>query len=108
MRKLAAALVVAGLLVALVATLAFAGTRRVGVQDNLFTKTSVTIKKGSAVKWVWENTSNSHNVTGIRGTHIHSATKSSGSFSHTFRRRGTYKFICTVHPSQMRMTVRVL
>ncbi len=107
MRKLAAALVVAGLLAAIAATLAFAGTRQVGVRDNLYTRTSLTIRKGSTVKWVWQSTSNDHNVTGI-GNRIHSATKSSGSFSHTFRTRGSFRFRCTIHPTLMRMTVRVL
>ena len=36
-----------------------------------------------------------------------SSTKRSGSYSHVFRRRGTYKILCTVHAPEMHMTITV-
>lgn len=90
---------------------------KVTVNDFYFAPTSVTINKGGAVKWAWssyntyphdvhlkqgpKNLKNksrfSTTTTAVTGAH----------FQRTFEVPGTYKFICTVHPSEMRMTVTV-
>jgi plastocyanin len=115
-------------LAACVAALALAGTAaatakappqpaRVTVNDFFFAPTAVTIRKGGSVKWVWssENT-NPHTVhlrsgpKGLKNRGSYSTRTSAVSearFRKTFETPGTYRFICTIHPSLMRMTVVV-
>lgn len=112
-----------GLLATLVVGLAAAGagaapqTARVTVNDYFFDPTAVTIGKGGSVKWVWSAANvASHDV------HLKSGPKklenrrsySTGTsavtearFRKSFERAGTYKYICTIHPTKMRMTVVV-
>jgi plastocyanin len=105
MRKLLATLAAATVLAGLGAGYAFAGTKSVAVADNYFSTSSVSIHKGSRVTWRWSRTDNRHNVSS-KG-HFHSKTSTSGKFTATFTKAGTYTVICTLHPTQMRMKVRV-
>jgi plastocyanin len=77
----------------------------------------VTIKKGGKVKWVWSplNT-NPHDVhlkqgpkkLKKKGSYSTKTTAVTGaSFVKAFPQPGTYKFICTIHPTEMKMTVVV-
>lgn len=110
MRKLLVLLAVGALLGTLAVT-AFGATRTVKIGDNWFVRASgshsAVIAKGSTVKWVWTGR-RPHNVTktGGPGRGFHSTTKSSGSYRHTFRRRGLYTIVCTIHPG-MEMKLRV-
>ena len=108
MRRLLVALALASILAAVGATFAFARATSVSLRDNFFSRGTVRIRHGSAVHWTWSKTRNVHNVTGTTtGARVHSKTGHSGSLTFTFTRRGTYTFICTRHPTQMRMTVKV-
>jgi plastocyanin len=89
----------------------------VSVADFYFGPNNVTIKKGGSVKWNWAPTNvEPHDV------HLKSAPKglkNKGSYStkttavtnahfqKTFETPGTYKFICTIHPTLMKLTVTV-
>lgn len=106
-RKLIVILALAAVAAGIFAALAFAGTKSVGMGDNFFFNGSVTIKKGSSVHWHWSNTENLHNVVSKKGVKFHSKTGHSGSFTYTFRKKGTFHILCTKHPSVMRMTVKV-
>jgi plastocyanin len=83
--------------------------KRVAVRDNFFEPRSVNIHKGDRVTWVWRG-ENPHNVTfvkvpkgaGKRGAE----TRATGRWSRTFRKRGLYKYICTIHAG-MRGTIDV-
>lgn len=90
---------------------------KVTVNDFYFAPSAVTIRKGRAVKWIWSSyNAYPHDVHLKQGP---KALKNKGrfsttttavtnaSFQRTFEVPGTYKFICTVHPSEMRMTVTV-
>ena len=82
-------------------------TKRVTVGDDFFRQRSVTIDSGDTVRWRWVGR-NSHNVTVRRGPRkFNSGTKSSGSYSKRLRRRGTYRYLCTVHAPSMRGKVVV-
>jgi plastocyanin len=37
-----------------------------------------------------------------------SKTKSSGTFTKKFKKKGTYKLLCTIHAPDMRMTLKVV
>jgi plastocyanin len=104
LRRSLAAVSAAALL--LVPATAFAATR-VRVKDDRFSARSLTISKGATVRWVWKGHSR-HNVTEVSGPgYFRSATKRSGTFSHRFTKRGTYRLLCTVHAPKMKMTVTV-
>jgi plastocyanin len=89
----------------ILAAQAFAATKKVTVKDNFFSTSKVTVHKGDKVTWRWSGTSNPHNITS-KG-HFHSSTKTSGTYSKRFTKKGTFSVICTIHPSQMRMKVVV-
>jgi plastocyanin len=89
----------------------------VTVNDFYFGPAAVTVNKGGTVKWLWsELNSYPHDVhlkQGPKGL----AKKSSYStkttavteaeFKKKFETPGTYKFICTIHPTEMKLTVTV-
>lgn len=89
----------------------------VSVADFYFGPTAVTIHKGGTVKWVWAPTNvESHDVhlkkgpKGLKQKGSYS-TKTSAVTNATFKKSfptpGTYRFICTLHPSKMKLTVTV-
>lgn len=86
---------------------AFAATSTVAVKDDKFDPKSVSIGKGSTVRWNWKGKA-PHDVTVTSGpAKFHSKTQKKGSFSHKFAKTGTYKIICTIHAPGMKMTVKV-
>src|SRR4051794_40145273 len=99
MRK-SLALILALALVGVLAASALAAGRTISVGDNFFVKRAshtATVKKGTRVtfKWVGHQT---HNVRVTKGpVKFKSSFKSSGTFSRTMKKRGTYKLICDVH-----------
>jgi plastocyanin len=111
-------LAVAALVPAAAAVSAAAGGAKpvkVTVADDYYGPTKVTIKKGKSVKWVWNayNT-DSHNVTlnsgpkGVNRGKFKSPTGTIGlHFQKQFTKPGTYKFLCTLHRTVMKMTVVV-
>jgi plastocyanin len=106
MRKLLVILAVVSMTITgILAAQAFGATKKISVKDNFFSTSKVTVRKGDKVTWRWSGTSNPHNITS-KG-HFHSSTKTSGSYSKTFKTKGTFSVICTIHPSQMRMKVVV-
>jgi len=103
--------------VAAVAAPAAAGAKTpvVKVGDDFFTPTDVSVKVDDKVnfKWLGEN-SNPHNVTLTKGPKkvkkkdFKSATGSIGvRFKPKFEKKGSYDFICTIHPTVMKMKVTV-
>ncbi len=84
-------------------------TSAVTVTDSLFIKDRLTVKKGTTVKWKWENAFQDHNVTVTSGpVKFHSRTQKSGSFSKLLSKPGTYKIVCTIHAAiGMKMTITV-
>jgi plastocyanin len=106
MKKLVAggvAVVAAGAL----AVPALAATKTVQVKDNKFVAKSITVKKGTTVKWVWKGKA-PHDVSVTKGpAKFKSSVKTSGSFSKKLTKAGTYTIICTIHQPDMRMTIKV-
>ena len=106
MRKSLALLLAAVMVVSLlvVASLAMAATKRVGVrQPNRWAVSSVSIKKGDTVRWNWSG-GPPHNVT---GPGFKSRTSARLTYSRKFNRKGTFRVVCTVHRSTMKQTIRV-
>ena len=98
MRRLAALLVIASLVFA---ASAYAAT---GVAWHVGTNKTVKIKRGGVVKWTWTDSA-PHNVQGA-GIKSKTVAKKGFTYSHRFRKKGSFKFHCVVHPS-MTTTVKV-
>ena len=89
----------------------------VSVADFYFGPDAVTVKKGGSVKWVWASTNTEpHDVhlkkgpKGLKkpGTYSTKTTAvTNAEFKKTFETPGTYNFICTIHPTKMKLTVTV-
>jgi len=93
-------------LCALLAVPAFAATKSATVGDTYFKARTLTVSKGTTVKWVWRGKL-PHDVKVKSGpAKFHSTVKTSGSYSKRLTRSGTYRIICTIHPS-MKQTVTV-
>lgn len=89
--------------------------KKVQVEDNLYSPTKVTIRKGQQVNWVWSSSNfNTHTVTLIKapkGVNKHKFSSFQASagvhFKLTFLKTGVYHFECMIHPLEMNMTVTV-
>lgn len=89
--------------------------KKVQVEDDLYSPTKVTIKKGQQVNWIWSKQNfDTHTVTLIKGPKgvnkkkFSSFQASAGvHFKLTFTKAGTYRFQCQLHPLTMNMTVTV-
>jgi plastocyanin len=86
---------------------ALAATKSVQVKDNKFVAKSITVSKGTTVKWVWDGKA-PHNVKVTKGpAKFASTTQVKGSYSKKLTKKGTYTILCTIHAPDMKMTVRV-
>ena len=94
--------VVAGLIalagVALTAPAAAAPTRTVVLEDIDFTPSRLVVKKGTTVTWRWDDGRTRHDVRSVGARRFKgSALKATGTHRVTFRRAGTYRYVCTAH-----------
>jgi plastocyanin len=108
MRKLFLTALLALALTAALAGAAQAATVKVG--DNFFSPGGKTVSAGTKVKfkWVGRHKHNVVKVSGPGGRLASGVTDDSGvNLAKRFGRRGTYKFICTIHPTEMRFTLKV-
>lgn len=71
----------------------FAATKGVKVVDDAFSAKTVTIHKGDTVKWTWKG-SHPHNV---KFAGFASKVQVKGTYSHRFKKRGTFRYLCTIH-----------
>jgi plastocyanin len=100
-----------------VASAAAARSALVTINDFYFGPAAVTIGKGGSVTWVWSSTNtyphDVHLKTGPKGLKERGSysTKTTAvadaEFKKTFKTAGTYHFICTIHPTEMKLTVVV-
>ena len=79
--------------VAFAAAPSLAANKTVKVDDDFFSAKTVTINKGNTVTWKWVG-SNPHNVQ-FKG--FKSKTLTKGTYKHTFKKRGTFKYVCIIH-----------
>jgi plastocyanin len=75
------------------------------LSDDYFNKGKLTIKKGTIVNWKW-NTDDDHTVTEINGKFTSKQTPK-GNYKHRFKKKGTFKVYCLVHPTVMRQKIVV-
>ena len=73
-------------------------TPSVGVNDNYFSPTSVTIAVGDTVRWVWGGQV-AHNVTfdAVNGAPANCGNLGAGVCTRVFTVAGTFLYTCTLH-----------
>jgi plastocyanin len=105
-RKLAAATT---LVAAIAVVPAHAATSKtVAVKNNAFSPGTVKIHKGDKVVFKWTQGGVPHNVTPTSGAAGSATSAKKGfTFAKKFTKAGTFKYVCTIHPSQMKVTVKV-
>jgi plastocyanin len=72
--------------------------RGVAVKDDFFKPSSLTIVKGTKVVWTWKGQGRHNVVVGQGPSQFRSDIKRQGTYSHTFKKTGTWHLVCTVHP----------
>ncbi len=77
-------------------TPASATRERVKIVDFAFRPRTITISKGTKVTWVNRGTV-SHTTTSKTGVWDSGSLAPGETFSHTFRKAGTYRYHCTIH-----------
>ena len=112
MRKLIVLVAAALVATAIVLTAnAFAKTVSIGVTDNDFSKSSLTIRQGTSAHWKWA-TENEHDIHATKrpsgAKRIQSGDLSTtGDYTYKFRKAGKYRIICQAHPYDMVTKVTV-
>ncbi len=73
-------------------------TKKVAVKDNSFKPKSLRVTVGDKVTWKWEGFA-IHDVTVTKGPQkFESKKQSSGTFTRTIKKPGSYTIVCTIHP----------
>ncbi|HET6506860.1 MAG TPA: plastocyanin/azurin family copper-binding protein [Baekduia sp.] len=88
-------------------------TRKVGVHDNYYAPSKLTVHVGDSVDWTWgDDVEDVHDVSlksapkGVKK--FHSDPLAAGDdFKRKLTKPGTYKIICTFHEEEMKMTITV-
>jgi plastocyanin len=81
--------------------------KQVSVKDDFFGPKSFTISKGRKVVWTWRG-KEKHNIAVANGpSNFRAGTRRTGTFKHTFTKKGTYSIVCTIHAPDMHMTIKV-
>jgi plastocyanin len=76
------------------------------LKNIAFTPKTLKVSKGTRVTWSWKDGDTPHNVTSVGKLKFTSSkTKTSGTYAITFRKAGTYRYECTIHPG---MTARIV
>jgi len=84
---------------------ALAATTTVLVKDNRFSPSTLTVNKGTTLRFKWTGKA-PHNVVGSGAATFRSSIKTTGTYSKRLTKSGRYKIVCTIH-SEMKMSLRV-
>ena len=75
-----------------------ASSARVRIKDIDFSPHRLVVKRGTTVRWTFEDEATPHNVTSRGKTRFKSSTtKQAGSYRVRFTKSGTYRYVCTIH-----------
>lgn len=79
---------------------AASGVKVVKLQDFEIRPATVRIRRGGTVEWRFLDRPGPHNVTSRGERRFRSsASKQTGTHRVRFRRSGTYRYLCTIHPN---------
>lgn len=77
---------------------------RVKIVDFAFRPGTLTVAKGTRVKWTNKGAA-THTSTSNKGVWDSGSIAPGGTFSHVFKKVGTFKYHCTIHPT---MTAKIV
>jgi len=79
----------------------------VEVKSNYFAPARLTVKRNTRVRWTWRGSFINHDVVVRKGPQkFRSPLQSSGTYTRTMRKPGTYRIYCSLHAG-MTMTLKV-
>jgi plastocyanin len=79
-----------------------ASVKTVVLENIDFSPATVTIRRGGSVRWAWKDKEVSHNVTSRGRSRFRSSpTKLTGTYTVRFKRKGTYRYVCTIHANMV-------
>lgn len=76
------------------------------LRDIAFKPDRIQVEAGDTVTWKFEDKGIPHDVT-AEDKSFKSETMDSGTFQHTFDTSGTYDYLCSLHPGQMKGVIEV-
>lgn len=76
------------------------------LRDIAFKPGKISVEVGDTVTWRFDDKGIPHDVT-AEDDSFKSETMDAGTFRHTFDEPGTYKYLCSLHPVQMKGVVEV-
>ena len=76
------------------------------LRDIAFKPKKLTVEAGTTVTWRFEDSGIAHDVK-AEDDSFASEVMDSGTFEHTFEEPGTYAYLCSLHPTQMKGTIEV-
>jgi plastocyanin len=74
-----------------------AGTHTVVLKNTRFHPSTLAIRRGESVTWLWRDEGVAHNVT---ASSFRSRTQTNGSFTVRFTHAGTFAYRCTIHAAE--------
>jgi plastocyanin len=77
------------------------GPNTILMKNIAYSPTTLSVKVGDTVTWVWRDGSIPHNVDGASDLSNFTSgnPKTSGAYTYTFKKAGSYAFHCDVHPA---------
>lgn len=76
------------------------------LRDIAYKPKRLTVEAGTTVTWKFEDQGIPHDVK-AEDDSFASEVMDSGTFEHTFDEPGTYDYLCSLHPAQMKGTIEV-
>lgn len=98
-----------GMIVLLVGVIAFSGCTQnqqnippntVMIQNFAFNPNSITVKVGTNVTWVNQDSA-SHTIVGDNGTFQSNNLANGANYTYNFTKAGEYSYHCSIHPSMV-------
>jgi plastocyanin len=89
-----------------VATSSAAHNHKVKLGDDYFAPKKLTVPRKAKITFVWRGR-NLHNVKATGAAKFKTAYKKTGKVSKILRKKGLVKLVCEVHPTTMKMRIRV-
>ena len=74
-----------------------AGRHTVVLKDSRFHPSTLSIRRGESVTWLWRDEGVAHNVT---AKSFRSRTQTDGSFTVRFAHAGSFSYRCTIHAAE--------
>lgn len=73
--------------------------KQISLHNIAFNPSTLKIKAGTSVTWTWKDPYVTHNIHSIGKPAFKGASdRQSGTYTFVFKKKGTYRYQCTLHP----------